>query len=747
MIHIHQKLHATTPEPESIAADLFFASAFKLVLSVAAIFFLVWLTLPLSNSALLSFRYFAILMSLALATALAVAQLKRRTFAALSLWLAFLTLLVTGAVSLVPDSPFKYLFVPLPFVAVVTLGWRAGIAFQLVEVAALVFLSRQGFVPPFFSEEVVIIPILGSLLSLIAWASIDTFVNAAVLASDYSRQASQALQQARTRQVELLQAQEDLVRANQELSRLSDRLEALQQVAEQSRQAKAEFVANVSHELRAPLNMIIGFSEMIGRSPQLYGSKLPPKLLADVAIIQRNAQHLSGLVDDVLDLSQIDAHRMALSKERGSILKIVENATMSVRPLYATKGLYLETELPDVLPDVFCDVTRIQQILINLLSNAGRFTDQGGTTLKVVCAGERVIFHVADTGPGIPIESQAKLFQPFQQLDSSIRRQFGGSGLGLNISKQFVEMHGGEIWLESQVGKGTTISFSLPLQARPPLGLDSGRPGARWAGGYGLREPRDRPSLAPPPDFSPHYVVVDAGSSLKRLVERYGASASVTAMPDVPGAVDYLHKSPAQALVVNGFQWVEGVRADVLPSELYQLPYAIPAIVCWIPGREVTIRELGVVDYLIKPISREIVLEAIARRGAGALTILVVDDEPDALALIGRIIASGPHPHRVLQAQSGDRALSLMRDYRPDLIILDLVMPHLDGYQVLLEKSREEGIRDIPVIILSSVDPLLETRAANTLLVTRKDGFTVQEFMRFIELVGDVFTVTDPETR
>ncbi len=141
----------------------------------------------------------------------------------------------------------------------------------------------------------------------------------------------------------------------------------------------------------------------------------------------------------------------------------METAIDVVRPLFSSKKLTLNAELPEELPAVFCDQTRIRQILINLLSNAGRITQQGGVRVKVESSSAEIVFHVADSGPGIPKDQQARLFEPFQQMDTSIRREHGGSGLGLSISKRFVEMHGGKIWMESELGAGTTISFILPL--------------------------------------------------------------------------------------------------------------------------------------------------------------------------------------------------------------------------------------------------------------------------------------------
>ena len=250
-----------------------------------------------------------------------------------------------------------------------------------------------------------------------------------------------------------------------------------------------------SHELRTPLNMIIAYAELITQSPHLYSRRLPSTLLADMNVILRNSQHLSRLVDDVLDLSQIETGRMALSKEWTTITEIIDAATEAVSPLFQTKGLQLEVETADDLPDIYCDKTRIRQVLINLLSNAGRFTEQGGVKVRAWLDDTQFMLSVADTGPGIGTEDQQRLFEPFQQLDASIRRKHGGSGLGLNISKHFIEMHEGRIWLESALGVGTTFTVSLPLAAMPKSMVAT--PGSRrWVSPFHEYYPRTRPRVA-----------------------------------------------------------------------------------------------------------------------------------------------------------------------------------------------------------------------------------------------------------
>jgi signal transduction histidine kinase len=393
-----------------------------------------------------------VLLIIAISSVIALRLLSRRLLVAQSIWLNGLAAAVTLAIYLFQQPEIAFLYMLLPLVTATTIGWLASLVMEGVIVGLVWWLSHGQLMPSVPAAYIPVIVIGGAVSGVLGWAATRVLLAVAQWSLFDLERVRREMEEAREQRMELKQVQEDLVLANRELARLSDRLKAMHQVAEEARQAKEEFVANVSHELRTPLNMIIGFSEMITQLPQVYGGGLPPALLADIAAIQRNSQHLAKLVDDVLDLSQVDAGRMALSKEWTSLHEIVDEASQAVGALFESKGLYLETEVPPDLPPV----------------------------LEIKRGENDVMVSVADTGPGIAPEDQQRLFKPFQQLDSSIRRRHGGSGLGLVISKRFVEMHGGKMWLVSpstadlpsalrtaEGGIGTTIYFSLPLEASP----------------------------------------------------------------------------------------------------------------------------------------------------------------------------------------------------------------------------------------------------------------------------------------
>jgi signal transduction histidine kinase len=230
---------------------------------------------------------------------------------------------------------------------------------------------------------------------------------------------------------------------------------------------KSQFLANMSHELRTPLNAILGYTELIGDG--IYGQP-PEKMLAVLKRLESNGKHLLGLINDVLDLSKIEAGELKLSLTEYSITDMVATVMISVEPLATAKKLALRSELPVDLPPARGDERRIAQVLLNLLGNAIKFTDAGEVSVRATAGSGSYTIAVRDTGPGISEVDQAKLFQEFHQVDNSITRKKGGTGLGLAISKRIIEMHGGRIWLESSPGHGSTFSFAVPTKVEQQVG-------------------------------------------------------------------------------------------------------------------------------------------------------------------------------------------------------------------------------------------------------------------------------------
>ena len=659
---------------------------------------------------------------------------KRSPTLANLLWLGGLFLAVILAIALFQRLELAYFFSLFPLLAVaVSFRWQWGIATELLLGVILLLVEPQLVQVgplPFFSLQDFIVLLLGCVALVIG----GTFAQGLLSLTGWSmtnyRKERAELEHMRNERVHLLQVQEDFTLANKELARLTERLAAMTQVAEEARRIKEDFVARVSHELRTPLNMVIGFSEVIMKSPQLYGDSIPSALLADVDAILRNSQHLSRLVDDILDLSQVEAGRMALTKEWMSVPDVVGEAVMVVKGLFDSKGLYLREVLPANLPPLFADSTRIRQVIINLLGNAGRFTEAGGVTVGVELRGKgessQLVFGVTDTGPGISPENQHRVFEPFHQVDSVLRQHKGGTGLGLTISKQFVEMHGGSMWLESEPGKGTSFFFSLPMQAQ---NLELEEDAQRWFNPYFQYDQRTRLANLPKPEFTPRYVLVESEDSLRRLFSRYADNVEVVTVKHVEEAVSEVRRSPAQALIFNDPGHLEDAETQ---AKLGGLPFGTPVISCWLPGKEEAARRLGVVEYLIKPAARDDLLSALAKVPE-ARRVLLVDDEPEILRLFVRMLSAVDRPYQLVQAMNGKRALQLLRSRKPDVMILDLVMPEMDGFEVLNEKSQDPEIRDIPVIVVSSLNPQGESSVSRSIAVSRGNGLSAHELLNCIQ--------------
>jgi signal transduction histidine kinase len=253
----------------------------------------------------------------------------------------------------------------------------------------------------------------------------------------------------------------ELARLDAEQRQAADVLRSLNARLEQASRAKSEFLANMSHELRTPLNAILGFTEML--LDGLYGD-VPTELKEPLADIQTNGQHLLRLINDVLDLSKIEAGRMELSLGDYAVDDVVASVRASLRSLANEKGLELVTEVAPEVSDAYGDSKRITQCLLNLVGNALKFTRQGRVVVAVEREGEQLRFRVSDTGIGIPADQLDAIFAEFRQVDTTTTRDFGGTGLGLSITKKFVELHGGRIWVESEPGEGSTFYFTVPLR-------------------------------------------------------------------------------------------------------------------------------------------------------------------------------------------------------------------------------------------------------------------------------------------
>ncbi|MDI7276736.1 MAG: ATP-binding protein, partial [Anaerolineae bacterium] len=618
----------------------------------------------------------------------------------------------------------------LPGVPVlVLLGLPVGIASLLVGPGAG-FAAAGGVVAALLASAILapaavpapvraLTGVMAILMALLLWVAMYPLRMALHWAWVAYEQSRRQMTELRERRGELARTVKDLDSAYRRLESMAAELERARKAAEEARLLKAEFAAAVSHELRTPLNLIIGFSEMMAMAPQSYGGQvLPPAYRLDVQSIYYNAQHLSTLIDDVLDLSQIEAGRMGLCKEPLALAEVVAEATGAVSGLFEGKGLSLAIDVPLALPSVEADRTRVRQILINLLNNAARFTDQGGVTISARADRRDVTVSVADTGVGIAEEDIPRVFERFRQFDGAVQRRGGGSGLGLAISKKLVELHGGRMWLKSQLGAGTTFYFSLPIREELGIGhLPAGR--ATWA------------RLPPTADGQRVVIVVGKDPAVAQVFRRYLDGYQVLVAADAEEARQLLAWTRPCALLLAGPSgeagWLQLRQARRSMPDL-------PLILCSLQGGAEAATLAGVAGYLVKPITQERLLGALKALGGDVRSLLIVDDDPEVVRLLTRMVRQAPQPYRVLRAYGGSEALEMLRRHRPGAVVLDLLMPEVDGYRVLEEMRSDDQLRDVPAIVVTAKDPGNEVALTAELLgLTRRDGLAVGEMMRFLQ--------------
>jgi signal transduction histidine kinase/CheY-like chemotaxis protein len=539
------------------------------------------------------------------------------------------------------------------------------------------------------------------------------------------------LESAREAQGQLNGLIKERTEANIQLARLNNLANHLRQIAEDERKTKEEFVAKVSHELRTPLNMIIGFCTVLMESSENRIKRLPQSIQADLEVILRNSQHLSQLINDILDLSQINAGQMAIVKDETDIPGLIEEAVVSVRPLFESKNIYLRTEVDTPLPQVWCDRTRLVEVLLNLLSNAGRYTHEGGVTVRARPVDHSVEIQVTDTGIGIPRQKQERLFDPFYQIDGGIRRKYGGTGLGLSISKHIVELHGGRMWVESEEGKGTTFLLHLPVQERV---MDS-KSARRWFNPHQPEIEQPAHAIDSQQKIEPRIVTVDPDGDLTRILRRYMGRGEYIPTPDLAAAIAELDRTPAQLLLIN----TERISDDLDQLRVAEaLPYSTPAILCSIPTSRKTRAQWDIFDILVKPIREDDLADSLTRLGPDVKTVLVVDDDPDNRRLMKRMLRQKKPGMDVLMASSGVHALQVLKRQSVDVILLDLIMPTMDGFQFLEAKKEQPGCQDVPVILISAY--MLQQRPAvsDGLGVVMRGGLSLQQFLRCIDTLTNV---------
>jgi CheY-like chemotaxis protein len=438
-------------------------------------------------------------------------------------------------------------------------------------------------------------------------------------------------------------------------------------------------------------------------SPESYdGTPLPSAYRSDLNAIGHSAQHLLALVDDVLDMARIGAGRIPLAHDLVDPHVLIDEATATMRDYIATKGLALHVEVQPGLPALWIDRVRIRQVLLNLLVNATRFTDQGSIRVRVHREADELIVAVEDTGRGIPEADLPRIFEAFRSTEQPLSTWHSGTGLGLPISKQFVELHGGRIGVESTSGRGTTFWFTLPAQAVP----DPQRRPRRWNPTVHLTT-SERIVL-----------VVHDEPAIATLLKRYLEGCRVIHVPGWKAALALAEEVQAIAIVVD-------TSMDVPDGDS-----SVPVIRCPLPSGRRAALALGAEDFLVKPVTRATLLAAIDRFETPIHRVLIADDNPKVVRLFRRMLRQHPTIDGVEEAFNGQEALQLMRAEQPDLLLLDLAMPVVDGLDVLEAMAADPDLREIPTIIVSANGYGNDWETTGVLSLWQPTGFQMDDTMR-----------------
>jgi signal transduction histidine kinase/CheY-like chemotaxis protein len=478
----------------------------------------------------------------------------------------------------------------------------------------------------------------------------------------------------------------DLAVANRALLAANVVAERARATAEEANFYKTRFLTNMSHELRTPLNAIINFAHFLG-DPE-YGPIADQQRMFQSRILY-NGEHLLGLINDILDLSKIEAGKMDLVSEAVELAPLFHGVMSTTIGLTKEKGLELALDIPESLPPVWIDKTRMRQVLLNLLSNAAKFTDHGGITLRAWARDDGFVqLSVQDSGVGIAAEHQQRIFEEFQQVQGDLNRAHEGTGLGLPISKRLIGMHGGQIWLESAPGSGSTFSFTIPIAS-------STRP-ERVEPTIGAEVPARVAMTAPIAviDDDP-----DSQQILRTMLE--AAGYQVHCILDSSMALAELHIiAPALIILdlqmepIDGWTLLEVIRADASLA-------ATPVVICSIsdPSGEHVGLLANVTAYLPKPVRQDELL-ALLRRWAAPAHILVIDDDADARQVLRAMLEK--LGHRVSEAASGPTALALIPELQLDVVLLDLMMPDMDGFEVIEHMREMPAATQLPVIVVTA---------------------------------------------
>jgi signal transduction histidine kinase/CheY-like chemotaxis protein len=488
----------------------------------------------------------------------------------------------------------------------------------------------------------------------------------------------------------------ELEQINLELHRLIGEANRAQDAAEQANRAKSSFLANMSHELRTPMNAIIGYCEMLLEVAEEAGHTA---YLPDLEKILAAGKHLLSVISSILDLSKIEAGKMELYVEEFEVATVINEIKNTVEPLLDKNANQLKVECPDGLPRMRADLTKLRQVLFNLLSNGSKFTDHGTITLTVnaeeVDGTDWMTFRVKDTGIGMSQKQIGKVFEAFTQADNSTTRKYGGTGLGLTITRKFCQMMGGDIEVESVQGAGSTFTIHLPaeemaLPKTPTIPRTEERLGTAITSAKGM----------------PTVLVIDDDWTARDLMQRFLDQQGLHMVGAASGEEGLRLARELRPAVITLDVLMPGMDGWTVLTALKTDPELapIPVIMVTFVVDENMGFALGATDFLTKPINRKDLAQLLKKYSCAhpPCSVLVVEDDADLRKLMRRMLEQ--EGWVVEEAENGRVALDRVAENRPELIVLDLMMPEMNGFSFLESLRQHAAWRSIPIVVVTAKD-------------------------------------------